>query len=58
MTDKEKIEYLKDHFRSQIKWFKECEASEDYDDSYTYDMASEEFDRNDCYTVLQILSED
>lgn len=58
MTDKEKIDYLKRHFQHEIKWFKECEESEDYDDSYTYDMVYEKFSRNDCFTVLQILSED
>lgn len=52
----EKINYLKSYFNNQIKWFKEME--EEKDESYTYDESHEQFDRSDCYTVLQILSED
>ena len=56
MTDTEKIKALELALRSQIKWYKEIEADEDYDDSYTYDMAHEEFDRGSCCEVLAILS--
>lgn len=58
MTAEEKIKALESALSGQLSWFKKCELDkENYDDSYTYDMACEEFGRDDCYNVLAILAD-
>jgi len=56
MTNDEKIQALEFLLREQIKWYKDCESSEDYDDSYTYDTSEEQYDRSTCCEILTILS--
>ena len=52
MTDKEKIQSLQKSLHLQLEWFKKS------DDDYAYDEAHNEFGREECYTILKILSEE
>lgn len=54
-----KIEKLETLLRNQIRWFKDCELDKErYDDSYTYDMAGEQFGRFELFEILNILTKE